>query len=96
MHNQQYEDFKSFLLEKENIGIVEITGLGASLRFLLPVENSRQYITFKVLAGYYRQLIMPEVQRVMPSKVTIYIYSYVAVDVRDVPPDMQVKVKVYF
>jgi hypothetical protein len=70
MNNQQFTILEAFIAEKERMGLLEV------LMSLPPVprvlSKGTLCIICDVLAGYYRRLILPEIQRAEPSRVEIY------------------------
>lgn len=90
--DNQYNDFIMFLQEKENIGIVQIL-------FVRPRSNIRKSkqpcVVFRVLAGYYRRLVMPELQRIKPFKIVAQ-GSDLVTDALKLPEDRRIRVSVYF
>lgn len=95
MDTQQYEDFLRFIFEKDNMGLLEVlvTRPRPKTRY-----GGRPYVIFRVLAGYYRKLILPEVQRAQPELVRINRDRDQEGDMEIAPlsAHTEVRVKVYF
>lgn len=94
MTNTPYEDFRAYLREKENTGIIRI--LYEHPRFMICRGDLRESTSFEVLVGYYRQLIEPEIRRIRPLETRIQHDSIRKAHVFDIPADELIQVRVYF
>ena len=91
MTSEQYQDFVAFMREKEDIGIVEMMHANPPHS-----GNGEPCIVFWMLGGYYKQLILPKIQRIQPFKVRLDQDMGVETSSALLRDCAEVRVRVYF